>query len=323
MRMGFTGHNYEWDAEPMIKEIHAAKAIGRPFHIMTIENYRLPKADYEKRVKEINDSLTELRSEYNSLISSGMSSEQAEQLMQRKYVSPPYNSEHFSTRLSIVAAAEGLRAMPIESYGPESVNKINEIELRIARKETELSSMYRTNASLEKIKTCVYERGELNRDIARVRDPQIKSNMFSTLENARRLFPEFRKAPEIRFIGYLGGHHRMGFHNWQSKKIDFEEIPHPHRFSVEDYGIRRLDKAGEYDEKSARLETMSHYVDGGIRSLLYGNAAQGIPKRPDLAEKIFRRTVTMTPKEFHELSEKTATVPPNQKEPFILNYLLE
>src|SRR3989344_3031171 len=22
MRMGFTGHNYEWDAEPMIKEIH-------------------------------------------------------------------------------------------------------------------------------------------------------------------------------------------------------------------------------------------------------------------------------------------------------------
>lgn len=322
LKLSFINHDHPLGATAVLREISAAKAEGKPYHVLFVEDYALENKNLASKVKIMNEDVLAMRAEYNALISSGrFNSDQAKQFLEQKYSLP--GRRGMQAKLVITSAIEGMKIVPIESYRPEISSKIKELDSQIHQITTELRTLLNSGASLAKLKQKNLELGQKNVQSAQIREPIIKKELMQKIKFVKATFSDLKGAKKLRFIGFFGMYHRNGFYDFQHNKIDYLEIPAEHSVFVGDYSGRLLGRKGRYDGQNAQLETLALFVDGGIRDLLNGNAQWSIPKRPDLARKVFEKAVRLKPWEFLELSELTENVPANERESFIMNYMLK
>ena len=313
-------HSSRRDVVNVETALTAAKAKGKPYHLMLVEASGLNKSNVVSRISEWNNRASQMRFDYQNLARDGMSVEEATSRLRNHY--GKVMGKGYALDICLLLAREGVRIAPAESYDTKTVQRLEEIDKEVDRKNLILQQLANTNAPLAQLQPKFRDVTQLYRQLAQIREKTTSANIRDIIAQSKELFPELKKEREVRVLAQFGTYHgdELRPERFKSNALEAFEVPAQKSYSLVVYAAQNRNKVANYGEFESRLESLAAYLDEPLRAIAFGDTAKGIPSNLLLAEKVFQNAVKTTQEEFMGLSEKTKDLNFQQRITFLLNY---
>jgi hypothetical protein len=320
VKIVFMNHGNLENLDKFFGEIDASEKVGRPYELILYENAVSKASNYVTDSLALNGILIGIKRNYESLLKSGVSTREAEELSKiSSRGSFPGRIPEFLLTLFVRGAIRGKTVLPLEAYSGEDYRIISEDMARSSLLANKFGLSF--GSGIASLGDLVSEQMEVDsstlQNVVKRRDRLVVQNLVGVLDTGTGSFSDLAGRKEVRAIGLMGISHQNAYRDFSNERLSIEKGVLANIYSIEDQLIS-MDRSAP--RLMTRREAYLVVIDKLYTKAIMKNIAEIDPNR---ARGFVNKALALTEEDLDKLSDDTAKITDFRKrQSFILNRII-